>query len=179
MLIRKNDGYALPFVLIVMVIICLVGISIMSASLNNLQNQKASIERMQDRYEVAGQIEKLMAEIDKNGCVSESVIENYADCGMSLVPVEDGKLFKYTKSIDSDYYKIGTLVFGVKVLSDSEETGIVCKIQITGSISESNENGTLKYYKISNIKNGARMDPIYDYLSYEIINITGEGGNES
>ena len=68
-MMKNNEGYALPFVLIVMVIICLVGISIMSSSLNNLQNQKASIERMQDQYEAAGKVERLSANIN-------SVIEN-------------------------------------------------------------------------------------------------------
>lgn len=176
MLIRKNDGYALPFVLIVMVIICLVGISIMSASLNNLQNQKASIERMQDQYKAAGKVEKLMAEIRMNGCVSESVFRSYESYGVKLIEGEDGKYFEYAEVSNPQNVKINTLIFDFEVTT--EMTKIASRVLITGDISTEIYDSN-PMYNVRNIqKNAAKMDPIYEYLSYEINSTVGEGNNE-
>ena len=168
---HHDEGYALPFVLVVMVIICLVGISIMSSSLRNLQNQKASIKRMQDQYEVAGKIEKLMAEIKTNGCVSSSVIGNN---DVTLLLGEDNKGFEYQTTVDKGIYKISTLIFDLEVKSNM--TRIVCRVQVSGTITTNTDHST---YEISSIAKGAKIDPIYDFLSYEIINIAEEGSDES
>ncbi len=170
-MMKNNEGYALPFVLIVMVIICLVGISIMSSSLNNLQNQQASIERMQDQYEAAGNIEKLMAAIKENGCVSEEVINSY-----NIDLVGEGTKFVYDTGDESKgNYNMRTLMFSLR--AKSEMTEILCTVRITGIIDESFESSGV--YTIKNIeKHATKIDPIYDYLSYEIISVAGEGENE-
>ena len=61
---KYDEGYALAFVMVVMVILCLVAVSILSISLRNLQNQQATVERMQDQYEAEGEIEKFVAALD-------------------------------------------------------------------------------------------------------------------
>lgn len=60
---KYNEGYALPFVVVVMLVLCLVAVSILTFSLQNLQNQQTSIERMQDKYEAQGDVEKTIANI--------------------------------------------------------------------------------------------------------------------
>jgi type II secretory pathway component PulK len=56
---RKHDeGYALPFVLVVFVVFSLIATSILTISLNNLKKQQASIQRTQDQYAAQGEIEK-------------------------------------------------------------------------------------------------------------------------
>lgn len=60
---KKNGGYALPYVLVVMTILSLVSVSIMSNVLRGLQTQQASVERMQDKYTVEGNIEKVFAQL--------------------------------------------------------------------------------------------------------------------
>jgi len=62
-MIRKNEGYALPFVLVVSIVMCLIAVAVMSFSLDNLQAQQNSIQRMQAKYEATGQIEQLIAQI--------------------------------------------------------------------------------------------------------------------
>lgn len=61
---KRNEGYSLVLVLVVLVVICLVATFILSFSLSNLKNQQASVERMQDRYAAAGEIEKIVAELE-------------------------------------------------------------------------------------------------------------------
>lgn len=64
---KRNEGYALPFVLVVMVVLCLVSVSILSFSLKNLQRQQESIDRTKAQYEAAGEIEKVVAQLGTTG----------------------------------------------------------------------------------------------------------------
>ena len=58
---KQNEGYVLPLVLVVMIIMSLIAVGVMSVSLRNLQTQKADIARMQDQYAVQGETEKMVA----------------------------------------------------------------------------------------------------------------------
>lgn len=64
---KHNEGYTLPLVMVVMVILCLVAVSIMSVALRNLKAQQASVQRMQDQYVAAGMIEKVVAQLESIG----------------------------------------------------------------------------------------------------------------
>lgn len=82
---RKHDeGYALPLVLVVMVVICLISSTILSFSLKNLQSQSASVERMTDKYQAQGEIEKVIAELNQIGEHTISA-ENYKEADQVLV----------------------------------------------------------------------------------------------
>ena len=61
---KHNDGYVLPFVLVVLVVVSFVAVSLMSSALTNLQRQQASVQRMEDKYGALGEIEKSVAEWD-------------------------------------------------------------------------------------------------------------------
>lgn len=67
---KYDEGYALPFVLVVMVVLCLVAASLMTGSLRNLKSQQASIERMQDQYKAQGAIEKVVAQLEDESNLS-------------------------------------------------------------------------------------------------------------
>ena len=58
---KNNDGYVLPFVLVVMIVLCIISTSLMTAALQNLQIQQRFTERMVDKYEAQGEIEKVVA----------------------------------------------------------------------------------------------------------------------
>lgn len=62
---KRNEGYTLPLVLVVMIVLCLVAVGVMSVSLHNLQAQKASVSRMQDKYAAQGELEKAVANLEK------------------------------------------------------------------------------------------------------------------
>lgn len=65
---KHNEGYVLPFVLVVLVVVCLVAVSLLSASLTNLNRQQASIDRMEAKYEAQGELEKTIANLKE--CIS-------------------------------------------------------------------------------------------------------------
>lgn len=60
---KNNDGYVLPFVLVVMIVLTIISTSLMTAALRNLQSQQKFTERMVDKYEAEGEIEKIVAQL--------------------------------------------------------------------------------------------------------------------
>ena len=60
-MMKRDDGYALSYVLIVLLVLAAIAMATMSLSVNVMQSQKASIDRMQDRYEAQGMVEQVVA----------------------------------------------------------------------------------------------------------------------
>lgn len=73
---KHNEGYTLPLVLVVMIIMCLIAVSVMSVALHNLQAQKTSITRMQDKYEAQGELEKAIANLTSQLKAKEGLHDN-------------------------------------------------------------------------------------------------------
>lgn len=79
---RKHDeGYALPFVLVVLLVMCALAVAVMDFSTRNLKAQQATIWRMQDKYAATGEIEKVFtvmhtSRIDPSNPVKFAVSEN-------------------------------------------------------------------------------------------------------
>lgn len=77
---KYNEGYALPFVLVVSVVMCLIAVTVMSFSLKNLQVQQASIQRTQAKYEATATIERVVATIQNESS------EKVSFSGMYSIP---------------------------------------------------------------------------------------------
>lgn len=65
MMLKRNDGYALTYVLVVLMVLCVIAISVLSAPLRNLQKQYAYIAQMQDRYTAQGMVEQVIAKAER------------------------------------------------------------------------------------------------------------------
>ena len=63
---KNNDGYVLPFVLVVMIVLCIMSASLMTAAFRNLQMQQKFTDRMVDKYEAQGEIEKIVAQLKQD-----------------------------------------------------------------------------------------------------------------
>ena len=63
---KHDEGYVLAFVMVVIVVLCLVAVSLMSISLNNMEAQSASVQRMQDKYAAMGTVEQVVAALSKS-----------------------------------------------------------------------------------------------------------------
>lgn len=150
---KHNEGYALPYVLVVFLIISLIAVSILSVSLNNLQSQKASIQRMEEQYVAQGEIEKVEALLGNmlnknNPFISEGIlvsdIKDVVNCTVGS-PVEiktDNKIKELT----------------LTVVSEKETVQICAVFKITGS--EIKYDETQAQYGIE--------DPVLTYDSYTI-----------
>lgn len=60
---KHNGGYALPLVLVVMAVLCLIATAVLTNARQGLSSQRASIQRMQDKYAAQGAIEQVVAQI--------------------------------------------------------------------------------------------------------------------
>lgn len=58
---KDNGGYALVYVLIVVLVLCAVAVSVCTAALKNYQAQGRSIRQTQQLYQAEGEIEKFVA----------------------------------------------------------------------------------------------------------------------
>ena len=65
-MLKRNEGYALSYVLVVLLVLCGIAIAVMSISLHNLKNQQASIDRMVDKYAAQGMVEQVVAQLENS-----------------------------------------------------------------------------------------------------------------
>ena len=104
---KHDEGYALVLVLIVLTVLGLLASLMLSFSLQHVQTQQKYIDRMQDQYAAAGEIEAIIGQMQSTGTCSipeEFVIE----------PLIPGELHL---TVPGDYVRID------------------CKLQITGVVS--------------------------------------------
>lgn len=150
---KHDEGYALPLVIIVMLILCLVALSVMSVALMNLQNQQASIDRMQQQYTAQGKIENLLGILE------------------SLDP--DGDTPR-TITLEELCHKSGT------AYQVSECSGATCRVRFTASDGGVTVACVLDITSKANIQSGASYTldrPSYEYVSYDASAEPAEGGD--
>lgn len=161
---RKNDdGYVLPFVLVVMIVLCIISASLMTASLRNLQMQQKFTARMVDKYEAQGEIEKAVAQLKQ-----DVVIEGNATD--TLTPRELSEKLGETIEVTQEGDTIGedTAIeagrpfdFTVSLNVSSEATTIACELLILAQYESAQENQASTY------KHTITVETI-TYKSYEI-----------
>lgn len=62
---KHNEGYTLPLVMVVLLVLAIVAVTIMTTSLKNMLRQQQFIETMNDQYKAQGQIEAVVAQLVK------------------------------------------------------------------------------------------------------------------
>lgn len=63
---KRDEGYALVFALVVLLVLSIVGMTIMGLTYRDLKNQQDSIDRMKNQYEVQGKIEQIIGRLENN-----------------------------------------------------------------------------------------------------------------
>lgn len=86
---KYNEGYVLPLVLVVLVVLCTVSLSVMAPAVSNLKVQEASIQRMQDRYEVLGKAkESVDSTVRQAESLSGYITQENNDAGLVITDLE-------------------------------------------------------------------------------------------
>lgn len=110
---KEKGGYALLYIMVVVMVLCAISMMICTVALRNLQSQEASVRRMQDLYAAEGEIEKITAlagNIDNlgakksgDGVYHDAEVAYEEATGLSLDEIdpkeEDGHHY-YTAQID-------------------------------------------------------------------------------
>ena len=142
---KYNEGYALPFVLVVSIVMSLIAITVMGFAEDNLVAQKKSIQRMEAKYQATGILEQVIAVAESAAGGTVKVPET-----MMVIPkIVDGEDFvKLAIAADSEQ-EIWLIVALKPSLGDAMKL----------SDFYSNENGTLT------IKPGTNLE----IQKYEIV----------
>lgn len=76
---KDNGGYALVYVLIVVLVLCAVAVSVCTAALKNYQAQERSIRQTRQLYQAEGEIEKFVALAEDVHLLTDSAEYNSED----------------------------------------------------------------------------------------------------
>ena len=176
--LKRCDGYVLPYVLVVFLILSAVAVSICSTSLNNLKAQEAAVERSKALYEAEGEVEKfvaakLLAIPLSDGYTSESAARNalQEEAKKTAEEGEDRVTFLETAGIGEDSF---SLTLNAESTFSSARIRVVLRVKLdiesylitVGEGDQSHEELRYKIVKIA--------PPIYE--SYDISYQGGDAG---
>ena len=149
---KYDEGYALPFVLVVLMVMMVLAVGVMDFSLRNLESQKNTTLRMQEKYEAAAKIEEIIS------AASNKQTTQFPSTEALLFKVEEGVLYIASAgSKDSDVWV--TAKFGT-VDTEGQVSGTVSKGDgISGTLTVSNTINLLEY-KIAN------REAAWEYVGY-------------
>ena len=82
---KRNEGYTLVYVLVVMVVLCLLISAVLSASMHSLYFQKQAVQSMTDKYAVQGQIEKIASQLEAMGSSGTIDLRTTQDSGVEIL----------------------------------------------------------------------------------------------
>ena len=81
---KETGGYALAYVLIVILVLCAIAMTICTIALRNYQGQVRAVAQTQQLYQAEGEIEKFVARAEDVSALNESQLANYATYVESL-----------------------------------------------------------------------------------------------
>ena len=149
---RNTEGFVLAYVMIVIAVVSAITMALTTSTLNVLKAQEQSVERMQDKYEVMGEIEKLAAALQslKNPTDSEGKLLSKSDFDSCEGAFESARLAFSNYLVNDFPFDINSaphsteddsLCLNVKVENNSIsiETDIIIELDITCEPDESSQ----------------------------------------
>lgn len=177
---KDNGGYALIYVLIVVLVLCAVAVSVCTAALKNYQAQERSIRQTRQLYQAEGEIEKFVAlaedvhlleystKRDTKEAAEKAAMDAYVARLSTLV---DGCT---PTSVDTDKdVKFCTFTLTYKNDAVRIETKIKMNLEYKVTEEESQPDGTTKEVKTYTAKVSKAT---HHYITYTITHLTAEGG---
>lgn len=184
---KDNGGYALAYVLIVVLVLCAVAVSVCTAALKNYQAQERSIRQTQQLYQAEGEIEKFVAlaedvkslKVSSGSCASEEAARTAAmdayvarlstlvdGCTPTSVDTDkDVKFCTFTLTYKNDAVRIETKIrMELTYVYDEETTTQKLPDGTTGKVTKY----TAKVSKAT-----------HSYNTYTITHLTAKGGETS
>ena len=162
MMRKRDEGYALAFVLVVVVVICLVAVSMMTVSLRNLEAQTASVERMKDKYEAQGIVEQIVSSIDSEFKCAKLAAEH---------PVES--------SLEDHFSELNSAVKDVEVnvANATEGNSFTAKLVISALSNDGSVQVNAVIAIVANVTDGTNeyivSNPNVTYISHEVVSTGG------
>ena len=125
---KETGGYALAYVLIVILVLCAIAMTICTIALRNYQGQVRAVAQTQQLYQAEGKIEKFVALAEDVDALSESQLADYAAYLVSLgADPNDG--------LSVEYDGIGD-AFTVTCRSGSVQVEAVIVFKLDGTVAK-------------------------------------------
>lgn len=127
---KDNGGYALAYVLIIVLVLCAVAMSICTVALRNFQSQERSVVQTRQLYQAEGEIEKFVA-LAEDLRTSGSA-EGYATKEEAQAQAEENCKSSYENELVSKKAKLNTTKGSVVLSIDSTVVDRnLCKYTLT------------------------------------------------
>lgn len=182
---KDNGGYALVYVLIVVLVLCAVAVSVCTAALKNYQAQERSIRQTRQLYQAEGEIEKFVAlaedvhllpdsaEYDSQDDAKKAAKEAYL---AHLVNVS-GEVSGCNYALDTTDNGSNSCTFALTYANDAVRIETKLKMELKYEVKkiekqEPQPDGTTKEV----IKYTAKVSKAaHSYSTYTITHLTAEG----
>ena len=174
-----NGGYALVYVLIVVLVLCAVAVSVCTAALKNYQAQERSIRQTRQLYQAEGEIEKFVAlaedvsSLTKYGpCYSENAAKDKAKEAYEnyLTELAKPQASGYTLTLDTSDSDRESCKFMLTYKNDTACIKIVTEISMALIYHVDPPTETPPTYTAEVIK------ATHHYNTYTITHLTAKGG---
>lgn len=187
---KDNGGYALAYVLIVVLVLCAVAVSVCTAALKNYQAQEESVRQTRQLYQAEGEIEKFVAlaeEVssltDSAECDSESEAKDKAKAAYEtyLKSLVNPPTSGYTLTPDTPDTDVEFCTFTLTRANDAVRIETKLKMELKYEVKkiekqEPQPDGTTKEV----IKYTAKVSKAtHHYNTYTITHLTAEKGGTS
>ena len=172
---KDNGGYALVYVLIVVLVLCAVAVSVCTAALKNYQAQEESIRQTQQLYQAEGEIEKFVALAEEVNGLSYSA--EFTAEGAAKDAAKDAYV-NYVTSLSSGCTLIGGGIeaceFEITCANEAVEIESTIEMALTYDVQEREEkiprgDGT---YVIENYYSAKVSKVAHSYNTYTITHLT-------
>lgn len=180
---KDNGGYALIYVLIVVLVLCAVAVSVCTAALKNYQAQERSIRQTQQLYQAEGEIEKFVALAEAEDVKSKTVSGPCDSGDKAMAAAKE----KYLEQLSAVKEKVSSCNFAL----DKADTGSnSCTFTLTCKNAAVRIETKLKMnleYKVTEIPPDGTTTTVikytawvskatHHYITYTITHLTAEGG---
>ena len=178
---KDNGGYALAYVLIVVLVLCAVAVSVCTAALKNYQAQERSIRQTQQLYQAEGEIERFVALAEDVHLNDSAKYDTQDEAKKAARDAYLTHLKAVSKTVRSCNYDPDTTVtdsnsctFPLTCANDAVriETKIKMNLEYKVTEEESQPDGTTTKVKTYTAKVSKAT---HHYITYTITHLTAEG----
>ena len=159
---KDNGGYALIYVLIVVLVLCAVAVSVCTAALKNYQAQEESVRQTRQLYQAEGEIEKFVALAEDVSSLRDS--EEYDSEDTARAAAKDA----YVK-------RLKDLAGGCTLTPDRTDNDVKCyKFALTYANAAVRIETKLKMELKYEVKKIEKQEPQTDGTTKEVIKYTAK-----
>ena len=181
---KDNGGYALVYVLIVVLVLCAVAVSVCTAALKNYQAQERSIRQTRQLYQAEGEIEKFVAlaedvhllEVSAEHDTKEAAEEEEKEKYLAHLRKKKKKVSRCSFELDTAKTGSECCIFTLTCEDDAVRIKTKLKMNLEYEVHTNENQGTLPDGTPKITYTAKVSKATHHYITYTITHLTAEGG---